>query len=560
MEPQKIEEYKYFVYTRKSSEDEEKQVLSINSQKERIETQFGKIQIVEVLEETKSAFKPYDRPVFTSMMERIKKGEAQGAIAWHPDRLSRNEIDAATVTYMIRTGQLKDLKFCSYNFDNSPEGIWMLQMALSQSQYFSAKLGKDVKRGMEQKVKMGWQPGVAPEGYMNDKDGEKGDKIIRIDPVRFPLVRKMWDLMLTGNYSVPQIHKIVNEDWGYKTIKRRKSGGCPISKSGLYEMFTKLFYTGSFEYNGTIHPGKHEAMITLEEFDRVQMLLGRKGKPKPKTHEFAYTGAMRCGECGCLITAEEKLKYQKKTGETKKHTYYHCTKKKKELQCSQKKALTIDNLELQIEKELEKCTIKPQFLEWAIEYLNESNDNEIDTRSNVYEMQHQSLTKAQKELDELTRMRYRGFIDDDTFLKEKKTLQLEINKHTESLRDTEKRAENWLELTEKTFYFATYARSKFMKASLQEKRELLLGLGQNIIIQDEKLSLDTSIWFERVANEYPKLEAEYTKVRTVNYTDIKAKTEALTSVHTHWLQVVDDVRTILQKSEGVSIPNLSTVL
>jgi len=72
-----------------------------------------------------------------------------GIIAWHPDRLSRNEIDASTITYLVRTGVIHGLKFGSYNFDNSPEGIMMLQLALSQSQYFSSKLGKDVKRGLE---------------------------------------------------------------------------------------------------------------------------------------------------------------------------------------------------------------------------------------------------------------------------------------------------------------------------------------------------------------------------------------------------------------------------
>ena len=107
---------------------------------------FGDLD-VEFIEETHSSFFPYNRPIFADMIERIKKGERQGLIAWHPDRLSRNEIDAATITYMIRTAEITDLKFGSYYFDNSPEGIWMLQMALSQSQYSSAKLSKDVKRG-----------------------------------------------------------------------------------------------------------------------------------------------------------------------------------------------------------------------------------------------------------------------------------------------------------------------------------------------------------------------------------------------------------------------------
>ncbi|MCF7860413.1 recombinase family protein, partial [Patescibacteria group bacterium] len=133
----KQEKIKYLAYVRKSTEGDERQALSIDSQKDKVREFFSGLDIIEVLVEKHTAFKPYSRPVFAQMIKRISRGEAQGIISWHPDRLSRNEIDASTITYMVRTGLIKDLKFGSYNFDNSPEGIMMLQMALSQSQYFS---------------------------------------------------------------------------------------------------------------------------------------------------------------------------------------------------------------------------------------------------------------------------------------------------------------------------------------------------------------------------------------------------------------------------------------
>ncbi|HHE64847.1 MAG TPA: recombinase family protein, partial [Bacteroidetes bacterium] len=91
---------KYFAYVRKSTEGEERQALSISSQMDKVREIFPDLDIVEVLEERHSAFKPYNRPVFEEMIKCIRKGEAQGIIAWHPDRLSRNEIDASTITYM----------------------------------------------------------------------------------------------------------------------------------------------------------------------------------------------------------------------------------------------------------------------------------------------------------------------------------------------------------------------------------------------------------------------------------------------------------------------------
>src|SRR3989344_4322761 len=156
------EKIKYFAYVRKSTEGDERQALSIPGQKDKLTEIFSHLDI-EFVEDKASAFIQFNRPSFANMLERIRKGERKGLIAWHPDRLSRNEKDAGEITYFLRTGEIQDLKFATYHFENdSPEGIWMLQMALSQSQYESAKKGRDVKRGLGQKAKMGIYPAPAP--------------------------------------------------------------------------------------------------------------------------------------------------------------------------------------------------------------------------------------------------------------------------------------------------------------------------------------------------------------------------------------------------------------
>jgi len=91
------------------------------------------------------------------------------------------------------------------------------------------------------------------------------------------LIRKMWDLMLTGNYTPPRILEIANNEWGFRTKKYKRVGGRPLSRSGIYAIFTNLFYAGIIVNKGIQYEGKHDRMITLEEYDRVQVLLGRKG-------------------------------------------------------------------------------------------------------------------------------------------------------------------------------------------------------------------------------------------------------------------------------------------
>jgi DNA invertase Pin-like site-specific DNA recombinase len=488
------------------------------------------LDIKKIYIEAKSAKKPNNRPIFDEMIQKIEDGEADGILCWQINRLSRNPIDSGKLQWLLQQGTLKSIQTIDRQYLPDDNALLFSVEAGSANQYI-LDLSKNAKRGILRKLESGWKTGVAPMGYLNDKE----NKIIIKDPERFNLIRKMWDLMLTGSYTPPKILDIANKEWGFMTRKSKRMGGNPLSRSSIYKIFTNLFYAGIIENNKAQYEGKHEKMITLEEYDRVQILLGRKGKPRPQKHEFAFTGSIRCAECGCLYTAETKQKLIKSTGEIKKYTYYHCTRRRKDIKCSQRKSIREDNLELQIEKEIEKYTILPEFLHWALEGLNKKNDTEIENRTKIYEMQHEALTQAQKELDELTKMRYRLLIDDDTFLKEKNEIQAKITQLQNKLRETEARAERWLELTEKTFNFATYARKAFVTGGLELKKEILMALGRNPIIKGGKLIIQPNEWFQPIKNNYSSLEEEYLRLELDKMPMDNAKTEALTSVRTRWL-------------------------
>ena len=526
---------KYFLYTRKSSESEDRQVQSIDDQVNRLKelARDLNLEIKKIYTEAKSAKKPNNRPLFDEMIQRIENGEADGILCWQINRLSRNPIDSGKLSWLLQQGILKSIQTIDRQY-LPDDNVILFSVESGTANQYILDLKKNVKRGQESKLAKGWLPCFAPQGYLNSRVKEKGENDILKDPERFPLIRKMWDLMLTGNYTPPQILEIANNEWGYRTRKTKRSGGNPLSRSGIYRIFTNIFFTGIIEYSGRQYGGKHEPMITLEEYDRVQKLLGRKGRLRPKTHKFAFTGFIRCAECGCLYTAETKTKFIKSTGELRDYTYYHCTHRKKDINCSQRTAIKDKDLEIQIEKEIEKYTILPEFLHWALEGLNKKNDNEIEERTKVYEMQHKTLVQTQKELDELTKMRYRLLIDDETFLKEQKELQAKIAQLKGKLRETETRAERWLELTERTFNFATYARKAFFMGGLELKKEILMALGKVPIIKDKKLFIEPNEWFVPIGNGYPALEKEYIGLELNKKPLNERKTEALASVRARW--------------------------
>lgn len=540
---------RYIAYIRKSEERTERQELSHKAQKRKIEEQFSHLNIIDWVIESKSAFKP-GRPLFSEkVMDRIENGEAEAVVAYHPNRCSRNEIDSARITYDLR-GPLKDLKFCTYTFDNSAEGILALQGLMNQSQYESSKQGRDVKRGMEQKAMDGERPGQVPQGYIklpvldenNNIIRRKGDKILTKtfnDPERYDKVKIMWRKFLYEGYSPNEIWNIATYDWGFLTrktsSKKNSSGGKPMPKSMIYKIFTNRFYAGEILHNGEWYKGSHDAMITPEEFDYAQKLLGAKGKPRKTARNFAYGSMIRCGVCNCQIVAKATTKLIKSTGELKTYVHYYCTRKSLSRPCEQIKYTTVEELERNIDAELAKYTIIPEFRDMALKILRRNNKSEVQDRTTIYESQQARRKEVQSQLDKLTDHLTRGIVDEDDYVRQRDNLKAQLANLDNNLRNTEKRAENWLELTEKAFDFATYARIRFNETSDPKvKRDILQTLGANFLIKDNKLTLTPKAWLTPIEKDYPTLEKAYLKVRTnekASPTDIE---EAISQIMISW--------------------------
>ena len=193
---QKQTKIKYFLYARKSSESEDRQVQSIDDQTNRLKklAQDLNLNIKKIYIEAKSAKKPNNRPIFDEMIQRIENGEANGILCWQINRLSRNPIDSGKTSWLLQQGILKSIQTIDRQY--LPEdNVLLFSIESGVANQFILDLSKNTKRGMVSKLEKGWQTGVAPLGYLNDKE----NKIIIKDPERFNLIRKMWDLMLTGN-------------------------------------------------------------------------------------------------------------------------------------------------------------------------------------------------------------------------------------------------------------------------------------------------------------------------------------------------------------------------
>ncbi|MDO8875555.1 MAG: recombinase family protein [Pseudolabrys sp.] len=499
---------RYFIYCRKSSEAEDRQVASIESQLTTLKRTFGDrpdIEIVEVYEEAFSAAAP-GRQQFGEMLTQIEKGAADGIIAWAPDRLARNSIDGGRIIYMLDRGAIRDLKFATYTFENNSQGKFMLQIMFGQSKYYSDALSDNVKRGNRSKIEKGWRPNKPPLGYLN----EPVTRTIVKDAERFPRIRQIFDLLLSGGYSTRKIWEIARNEWDFRTPKSRRLGGRLIPLSYMYKILTNPFYAGVLVWNGRTYPGAHEPVVSLEEFERVQGMLRRVEKPRPHTRSFAFTGMIRCGECGFLVTAEEQINRH-----GSHYTYYHCTKRRTDYSCRQP-YLSKANLEAQIEGFLGALSIPKTLHEWAIKHVSTklvSAQQAADERKRTLQGAQE---RARASLDNLTSLRIRDLIGDDEFLRERRKLETDQLRLRQQLEESSQ-ADLAFEPLETLISFRNRAVEWFRDGDDGTKRLIFEIVGSNPMLKDKIMSIEAKKPFQLSVetSSQPKLRAVREDIRTL---------------------------------------------
>ncbi len=421
------------IYARKSEEREDRQVQSLDDQIRELTNLARREQhsVVAVFQESRSAMDPFNRPEFDRMMVGIEQGEFDGIYVWSCNRLARNDLEGGKISHYLRRNRIGFIRAIDRTFLPSDNAL-ILSVEMGMSVAYVQKLQLDVSRGMRGKVERGWHTCKAPVGYRNDPESRE----IVIDPVRFPLVRFGWELLLDGKHTLAEIHRIlVAKGLTVRSRKRSK----PISYARLYTLFKEPFYFGKIVYDGKQYPGKHQPMVTSEEFETVQSRMTAKLiDRRPIKRTFPFSGFIRCGVCGCAVVAEHREKHYSKTGGHATYTYYHCSGWKG---CPKKSITEKYAVEL-FQSTIESIAIPESTVGWLKSALAEACEGNLVVTASSQAALEADIKSLEERIERLTDLRLDGEIDAESFKTRKIELQERLSKlkgHKAQSEDMEQR-------------------------------------------------------------------------------------------------------------------------
>jgi len=480
---------KYIAYCRKSTDEKDKQVLSIEAQIAELKEFASRehFEIIDFITEAKTAKSP-GREQFAGVLKRIEKGEAQGIISWHPDRLARNSIDGGKIIYLLDIGKLLDLKFPSFWFENTPQGKFMLSIAFGQSKYYVDNLSENVKRGNRQKLRRGEWPGKAPLGYINDSR----TKSIQIDPEVSKIIKRAFILFSKGKISFTEIGNFLLQ------FRIKKESSKPLKADRIKGVLTNKFYVGIMKHAGEYYQGSHQCFISKQLFNEVQKQVEKILRPRQHGHDFAFSGLATCGECGAAITAEQHVKkYKNGTGQT--FVYYRCTKKLKP--CTQKYTSESET-ETQLRKIVSDCGLHEGWEPYFEKWITQAEEKDKLTAEVEEKQLNGQIQESEVKLNRLLDGYLDQVIEPEIYKQKKNELFDEKLKLEEKKSQIEKNGTIWIEPMKEFVNCALQAQKiAAAKNNCHDLSIMAKKVGSNFFLMNRRLSAKLNYAFAALSAE-----------------------------------------------------------
>ncbi len=540
------------LYVRKSTDREDKQILSIPAQLKELRefamrTGLG---IDAELEEAYSAREP-GRPVFSQLLGDVAAGRIERVLAWKLDRLARNPIDGGALIHFLGKGHLKEIVTLEGTYTGSGDSKFMLSVLFGAATKMTDDLAMGVRRGNKAVHEKGRITGIPPVGYMkvHDGDGRTGARRVVPDPERFPLVQRGFRDLVRGTFTVAEAWRRAVDD-GLTRRRTTNRASVPIGMTHFYKLVQNPFYCGRIVRTGEVFAGEHEPMITPSEFDAVQRVVHRTSTPRPhqnRKHRFLYRGLLRCGDCGRAL-AGERIKGR--------FIYYRCTRRRLDRPPCRSPAPREASVTAAIEKSLASVTMHPAVVEWTLRAVDLHIERERARHLRERRHRETGLTTAQAAIDQLTDMRLAGDLTEAEYRARRPVLLARVEELRLDLADPTARLEEWRSFIAQMLHWGETALEVFRTGNEDERRALLAEGYTNLAVHDRILTPELRFPYSVLVHA-PKLDAgpaePYTNRLPPPELTLHRRKNARPRTHLEraflvWQAKVDEVRTLLSRS------------
>ena len=476
---------KYFLYARKSTEEDDRQVMSIEAQLFELR-EFARKENLEILEEfqeSKSAKTP-GRAVFGTLMAKVEELGNVGILAWHPDRLARNSIDGGRVIYAVDTAKIVSMRFPTFWFEPTPQGLFMLQVAFGQSKYYSDNLVQNVNRGIRQKLRRGEWLNLAPFGYVNNPRTRN----IEPHPTTSRVVALAFEEYAKGTHTYVSLAQFL-ADLGVMT-----RNGTPLAKISIKRLLTHRAYLGFVKHRGEWFDGNFEPLVSPQLFEAVQQVLKKRECPRKtrKNHDFPFRALFRCEECDSMFTA------QWATGKCGgRYRYYRCTKKKGV--CSQG-YLREDILVFQLQERLQAISLYERYVDWMLAKIDEWEREEAAVSQSDVQNLSAKIKAGEERMDKLVS----AYLDDDVpkeiYLTRKDDVMRSLAALKTKKKDFERGRNQWVEPLREWVLDTKQAAFLSSSDNFHEIASFVQKIGTNPTVRDKTARFTASAPSEFVAS------------------------------------------------------------
>lgn len=470
---------RYFEYARKSTEAKERQALSIEDQisENAKVASSNSLQVIDTYQDSKTAYKPHKRLQFNAMLSMLRSGEADAILTWKADRLARNPLEGGILIQMLQDGQIQEIRCSSGDTYTKDSDHLMLQLHFGVANSYSRNLAKDTKRGLDHKVLRGEYPRSAPIGY--DQSGPDGYRNLVENPTEAPIIKEMFERAATGVHSLKSL-----EVWANGLGLSSKRFKSKMNHTQVRFILTNPVYYGVFRWRGELFPGKYEPLISKAIFDKVQIALRDRGKPKHLTGGLWINGLIKCKSCGCAVTTTIKRKYYPKTDRNAIYYYNRCTRKRGK--CTQA-PVTFKNLKQQILDNISNIQISKKEYDLGMALVRARHESEGKKQDIRKENAGMQLELMDRKLYKLSDMLIDNLLTKEEYLSHKNKLVEETARLRNITKDNWHSQDSWLELVENFLNTALQARKVLDHGEDEEKIKLINKLGSNLYLNDKKL-------------------------------------------------------------------------